>query len=57
MAKTLLWCICGKAAWCGVEDTDKGGDDVFEKEGIVEVLEEVEQFFELECDGELCLGV
>lgn len=57
MAKTLLWGLCREAARCRFEQRDKCWNDVFQEEGIVEVLEEIEQFFEIECNCELCLGI
>lgn len=39
MTETLLWRVCDEAAWCGFEESDVGGDDVLEEEGVVEVLE------------------
>ncbi|KAI3486322.1 hypothetical protein L1887_50216 [Cichorium endivia] len=51
VAEALLGRVCDEAAWCCVEEGDVGGDDVLEEEGVVDVLEEVEEFLELERGG------
>lgn len=57
VSEPLLGCLGGEGARRCVEERDKGGNDVFQEQGIVEVLKEVEKLLELESGCELCFGV
>ncbi len=39
VSKTLFWSLCCEAAWRGVERCDERRNDMFEEEGVIEVLE------------------
>lgn len=57
VTKPLFGSVCGEAAGSGIEKGNKGRDDMFEKQGIVEVLEEVKKLLELKSGGQLCFGI